>query len=745
MKRFLSFLLAAVMASSLLVLPAGAADVVRFSDVTDRRTSVAVESLRLMGVLDGYDDGTFRPNAPVNRAQFCKMAVYAMGGTDEMGLYNTITVFPDVKPSHWASGYINMVSKKGIISGYPDGRFHPERTVTVGQAVTVLLRLLGYKDEDIGGIWPASYMSEASTIGLTERISMDGNAPLTRSQAAELFLNLLRANTKEGTSYISSIGAWTFLENEILLTSSAVGDDGRASAMRLTSAASMTYEMAGNKVSNGVLDGCRGTLLLNKRNKVITFIPADVDQSTTVTVSYATATQITDITGKSYRVDPETWTYYNGQVLTWSGAQSGVFSWITAGTTVTLYMDIAGKVDRILVGGGTTSSSAVIVYDDQSTAGFGDLTEGSTDYKIYKNGMEVTAKDMRKYDVATYSPTTNSIRVCDTRLSGFYEGCSPNPSEPAEITLMGHTFQVLSSAQEMLSKFKPGDQITILLTEDNQVAGAVEARGDAASNNAVGIAEVNGETATVELLCGIKVSGTLSQSNADQLDGQLVRVGSTGKGRLSITRLSSGAAGDLDVEGGTLGVRKLAANVMVFEIGSDGAKAISLSQLSKGTIPSEEISYARVNWAGKVDMIVLGTSVGSVFYYGRAIYEDKEDTGADNSTLTVEAGAKTYGPYTTGYKVKAGGYVGISLTGRGNDVHIAALVRLNEIKDVSNNSWIGENSVIAGGRTYSISNDILCYNRDTRSWVTLSEAHAYANKCNLYTHNGQVRIIEVGR
>ena len=53
MKRFLSFLLAAVMASSLLVLPAGAAEVVRFSDVTDQNTIMAVESLRLMGVQIG--------------------------------------------------------------------------------------------------------------------------------------------------------------------------------------------------------------------------------------------------------------------------------------------------------------------------------------------------------------------------------------------------------------------------------------------------------------------------------------------------------------------------------------------------------------------------------------------------------------------------------------------------------------------------------------------------------------------
>ena len=143
MKRFLSFLLAAVMASSLLVLPAGAAEVVRFSDVTDQNTIMAVESLRLMGVLDGYNDNTFRPGAALNRAQFCKMAVYAMNGEEELGLYNTVTIFPDAKPSHWASAYINMASRKGIIAGYPDGKFHPERSVTVGQAVIFAGRVRG--------------------------------------------------------------------------------------------------------------------------------------------------------------------------------------------------------------------------------------------------------------------------------------------------------------------------------------------------------------------------------------------------------------------------------------------------------------------------------------------------------------------------------------------------------------------------------------------------------------------------
>ena len=110
-KRLCAAVLAMVMTLGILTIPSGAADTTRFSDVSDRSTALAVETLRLMGVLDGYSDGTFRPNQQLTRAQFCKMAVYALGAENELGLYNTITVFPDVKPSHWAAGYINMAAK----------------------------------------------------------------------------------------------------------------------------------------------------------------------------------------------------------------------------------------------------------------------------------------------------------------------------------------------------------------------------------------------------------------------------------------------------------------------------------------------------------------------------------------------------------------------------------------------------------------------------------------------------------
>ena len=72
---------------SLLAVPVGAASVTKFSDVNDSYTATAIETLRLMGVLDGYGDGTFRPDTVLNRAQFCKMAVYAMDGSGELGFH----------------------------------------------------------------------------------------------------------------------------------------------------------------------------------------------------------------------------------------------------------------------------------------------------------------------------------------------------------------------------------------------------------------------------------------------------------------------------------------------------------------------------------------------------------------------------------------------------------------------------------------------------------------------------------
>ena len=740
-KRITAWLLSVCMAVPLLVLPAGAAGsaTVTFSDIGDRTTAMAVESLRLMGVLDGYGDGTFRPGTVLTRAQFCKMAVYALNGSDELGRYRTVTVFPDVKPSHWAAAYINMAAKgKSIIAGYADGQFHPDRTVTVGQAVTILLRMLGYKDEDVGGVWPDSYMAEGAVIGLTDGVGTDGNAGLTRGQAARLFLNLLNSPTKEGGStFAGTIGQTV---EGVLVSADNEGGTGR---LKLSTGAA--YSLTEGRASNGMLNGMRGTLIVDSGSgRALTFVPEITGSSRTVVLAAAKPEELTDTAGNTYAVSGDTQVFQNGAVSAWSEA----YAWLSAGTSLTLYLDAAGSVDYVFAGGGSTSTAAVIVYEDRSTAGFESLTGGAADYAIYKNGVRANAGDMRRYDVATYSPMDNAIRVCDTRIAGYYEDCSPNPEAPSTITVLGHEFNVLPSARQSVSQFRPGDQMTLLLTEDNQVAGAVKPSGTTAAGNAIGIARASGGSATVDLLCGIRVEGTLSSSNAERFDNQLVRVSSSKKGQLTLSRLSGGASGDLDVEAGRLGGRELAENVIIFQDSGEGLTAISLSQITEATVPSGQITYAGTDWAGRVKVIVMtgGVTAGG-YIFGRADYtvQYEEDGSVSSRTIAIEYGdGKRTKTFNTAYVARDGEVLGITIVNSGGVERIGSMARPDQLRDIPNEAWSGSGAVTVNGRTYTVPATVPCYNRETEEWVTLTEARRYAGESDLYVYQGVVRFIEVG-
>ena len=125
------------------------------------------------------------------------VTIEAMNQSSELGKYRTVTIFPDVKPVYWASAYINLAAKgKQIISGYPDGKFYPARTVTCGQAVSILVRLLGYTADEVGGIFPDSYMLEAKEEILKSRSEYEKEV---KERRAELQRQENRLQQKEET------------------------------------------------------------------------------------------------------------------------------------------------------------------------------------------------------------------------------------------------------------------------------------------------------------------------------------------------------------------------------------------------------------------------------------------------------------------------------------------------------------------------------------------------------------------
>ena len=659
-KRILTWLLAVGMLASLLTVPAGAANATRFSDVADNYTATAIETLRLMGVLDGYSDGTFRPNAALTRAQFCKMAVYAMDGSSELGRYSTVTIFPDVKPSFWASSYINMAAKKGVIAGFADGKFKPNQTVTAGQAVTILMRGLGYKDENMGGVWPQGYMAEAKTCGLLKSTGItSAYSALTRGQAAKLFLNLFEAKrgTGEGAVVLFS---FTPEKEEVYLTNL---DAGKGTL----TAGGKTYDMA-HPVTSTSLIGSKGKVVLNGDGDILTFLP---------------------ITGTS-----------------------GI------------------------------SNAAVIIGANGSALGLDSLA-GSNSYTIYKNGSPASAADLKKYDVATYSSATNAVIVCDTRVSVYYEDCTPSPSNPTTITVLeGMELNVLPTAVESLSQFKPGQQMTLLLTADGQVAGAVDSSASGARSNALAVVDGSGN---MQLICGstlVKINGSGSG-----YENSVVNVTSTksgNKGKLSLRAVSGKVSGDLDVRAGTLGGKKLADNVLIF----DGGRQVALAELSQSSIRSGNISYARTNWAGEIDLIVLNNSLSDNVIYGRAVVEFERDPDTGEKTdqkITIQTADKSYGPINSGNNVSTGTFVAVSIkTSSQGNLMFTSFATMSKLSKVSSSAWIGKTAVNYGGRTYEVPSDVQCYNADTGKWMEdLDAAKNYGGTMNLYAYDGVIRIVEV--
>lgn len=666
-KRVFSALLALVLALSAVVLPASAADT--FSDVTDKKTAQNVEVLHLLGVIDGNGAGQFRPNDTLTRAEFCKMLVVMMGG-DEAACYKTVTIFPDVRASHWAAGYINYaVRGQKLLAGLPDGTFQPDRAITYGEAVTILMRLLRTDaDKASGGIWPDGYIALAKEAGVSAGVSLSGNSTITRAQAAQMFVNVLSAK------------------------SSSTDEDGKTTTMP-------AYEPSNCK---------RG-------DKVVTLI---------------------SLNGNTIRVSGENKPLNLARTST-STVLNGLKGYILTNVDTDKVMTFIPVVDSST--GTAVTNAAVILSADGSTSGISALTGGRTDYDVYRNGSLTNVSALRKNDVVTYDAAANALYACDTRVSVYYESCEPSAAEPTTIKVLGGTtFDVLPTAQQSLSRFKPGSTMTLLLTNDGAVAGAVEG-SYSLRTNAIGIV---GSDGTVQMFCGSTMKAlSLTDMTVDSsLYGKLVSISSSAAKSVNLYAQSGGVSGSLNVSERKLDGKALAANVMVYQNG----ELISLSELTETIYSKEEITYARTNASGEIDLIVLESTGEAI--YGRVT--DVTETTVDSGEMayverriTIDVNG-TETTKVTGYTAKVGDFV----EAVEKDGKFTPVITLAKLEKVARSSWIGTGAVNFGGMTYTVPADVLCWNADVNDWFTggsVEAALAYGSTMNLYVKDGVVRVIEV--
>ncbi|OGO84627.1 MAG: hypothetical protein A2Y22_08190 [Clostridiales bacterium GWD2_32_59] len=199
-KRILASVLTVVMMATSINLSFAAST--NFSDV-DSNFSTAVNRLSSIDIIKGYEDGTFKPEGTITRAEAAAILV-RMIGKEKLASYSTgMSQFSDMS-GHWGNGYVNVSASAGIIKGYPDGTFGPENKVTYAEIVTMMVRALG-AGEAVGaaGVWPNNYLNFAVIEGLTDDVAILPGAPATRGDVAKIANVTLDAEMWKATGYDS--------------------------------------------------------------------------------------------------------------------------------------------------------------------------------------------------------------------------------------------------------------------------------------------------------------------------------------------------------------------------------------------------------------------------------------------------------------------------------------------------------------------------------------------------------------
>ena len=196
MKKFLSLVLALVMTMSLFTITAGATEFKDLTDVDSIEHKEAVELFNKIGIITGYEDGSFGPEKTITREQAAKIiAIMALGNDAANKLGAEKAPFPDVPATSQFAGYIGYCVSAGIIDGYKDGTFKPKGTLTGYQFAKMLLGVIGYgvKDEYVGSNWALNVARDGASIGLFDNATVTAGL-INRDNATQIAFNALNAS-----------------------------------------------------------------------------------------------------------------------------------------------------------------------------------------------------------------------------------------------------------------------------------------------------------------------------------------------------------------------------------------------------------------------------------------------------------------------------------------------------------------------------------------------------------------------
>ncbi len=168
-----------------------------FTDIDESIYKESIKNLKEIGVINGYDDNTFRPKNPINRAELLKLVFEALGQSME----SEGNCFTDVK-DQWFAPYVCGAKELGIVGGYEDGKFRPGHQTSMVEALKIVVEAFGVPliEVDSGGQWYEPYVEFAHLNGIFSRYAyLPGRS--ARREEIVFFVDTLREIELNGDDF----------------------------------------------------------------------------------------------------------------------------------------------------------------------------------------------------------------------------------------------------------------------------------------------------------------------------------------------------------------------------------------------------------------------------------------------------------------------------------------------------------------------------------------------------------------
>jgi hypothetical protein len=162
---------------------------VRLTDIADNANEEAIQVAYDLNIVTGTPEGAYEPDKAVNRAEFASLITKALAIPESALASYGNTTFKDTSGYGWAVPYLAILQQRGIMKGDGYGNAMPGRTITPNEAVTMVLRAIGYTDNAsvLVGQWPANYVALGQNQNLYSNVAND--VQMNKASAAQMIYN----------------------------------------------------------------------------------------------------------------------------------------------------------------------------------------------------------------------------------------------------------------------------------------------------------------------------------------------------------------------------------------------------------------------------------------------------------------------------------------------------------------------------------------------------------------------------